>query len=367
MEKAVDKKVLFVANQELNCAPNQRFRFEQYLYFFTQMGFQWEISHLLSCKDVQKLYTPGHYIRKAKILKNSIIIRRNDIKRLKNFDLIYVSREALMTGSVFFEKKLHESGIPFIFDFDDAIWRENVSPANRKFKWLKKPSKTADIIRMASLVIAGNNYLAEYARKFNSNVKIIPTTVDTDKFVNLKTKSNKKIVIGWSGSKTTIAHFETIIPVLDFINDKYPKKVEFRVIGDDSYTNKRLNIKGIKWTAHDEVEKLNEFDIGIMPLPHDEWSLGKCGLKGLTYMSCEIPSVFSAVGVNNEIITQGQNGFVATTSHDWIQCLSELIENTDLRNKIGIAGRKTVVEKYSVIANKEKYLEAFNSVLKVGS
>jgi glycosyltransferase involved in cell wall biosynthesis len=100
-----------------------------------------------------------------------------------------------------------------------------------------------------------------------------------------------------------------------------------------------------------------------MPLPNNEWVKGKCGLKGLSYMALEIPTVMSAVGVNTEIIIDGENGFLANTEAEWVNKLSQLIDSFELRKKLGFNGRKTVEEKYSVAAQKKNYLLCLNSLL----
>ena len=128
--------------------------------------------------------------------------------------------------------------------------------------------------------------------------------------------------------------------------------------------NEELGIKGIGWNKEDEIKELSSFDIGIMPLPNDEWSSGKCGLKGLQYMALSIPTVMSPVGVNNEIIKDGENGVLADTKEEWVERISLLIDSRELREKMGAAARKTVVEKYSTESQKEVYLNSFNSLLK---
>jgi len=124
-----------------------------------------------------------------------------------------------------------------------------------------------------------------------------------------------------------------------------------------------IDFQYIEWSAEKEVDDLCNIDIGIMPLPNDEWAKGKCGLKGLQYMALEIPTVMSAVGVNTEIIQDGKNGLLARNNTEWIEKLSLLINNKDLRNKLGKEGRKTVETKYSVKANKEKYKKIIDSLL----
>ena len=270
-----------------------------------------------------------------------------------------------MTGSSYFEKKFSRSKAKLVFDFDDSIWLLDTSNANKIWQWMKSEKKTGDIIACSHLVFAGNRFLGDYARQFNSNVKIVPTTIDTALFKRKTPYMDKDpVCIGWSGSHTTIKHFESGISFLKKIKEKYGNRVCFKVMGDPGYVNQELDIVGIPWSSQSEVDILSSFDIGIMPLPDDQWVKGKCGLKGLSYMALEIPTIMSAVGVNCEIITNGENGFLASTEEEWVDRLSQLIDSFELRRKIGIASRQTVEEKYSLESHKNSYLQHFNELLK---
>ena len=193
---------------------------------------------------------------------------------------------------------------------------------------------------------------------------MIPTTIDTDYHKKSFLKKESRICIGWTGSHTTIKHFEYALSFLKKLKDKYDDKIFFKVIGDETYHNAELGINGIAWNKENEIKELSSFDIGIMPLPDDEWAKGKCGLKGLQYMALEIPCVMSPVGVNCEIISDGINGFLAGKEEEWVEKISLLIDNPELRKKIGAEARKTVEEKYSVNSQKEKYLCLMKELLK---
>lgn len=355
-------KVLFIATHRPDRSPSQRFRFEQYLDFLEENGWQYDFSYLISAKADKVFYKKGHFIQKIFIIINGFFKRLKDVNRASEYDIVFIQREAFITGTTLFERKFSKSKAKVIYDFDDSIWLSNVSDANKKWNWLKNPNKTKDIIALADLVFAGNKYLADYATEVNKNVIIIPTTIDTEEYNPIPNK-NDKICIGWSGSITTIQHFEYAIPFLTEIKNKYKDKVEIKVIGDNNYTNKALDIKGIAWNKESEIRELSSFDIGIMPLPDDEWSNGKCGLKGLQYMAIAIPTIMSPVGVNTEIISDGKNGYLATTKEEWISKIEALIEDKELRIKLGNKGRETVVNEYSVIAIKNKYLTYFNKLI----
>lgn len=357
------KNILFVAPHRKDRCPSQRFRYEQYLDFLEQQGYDYELSFLLSERDDKEFYKPGNYLFKAGFLFRSVMHRLQDLRRLHEYDLVLIQREAFMTGTSYFEKAYKKRGAKVIYDYDDSIWLENVSEANRKFKWLKDPSKTSKIIASSDLIFAGNQYLADYAAQFNAAVTIVPTTIDTDTYQPILLPENNKVIIGWSGSVTTIQHFKYALGFLNKIHAKYGDRVGFKVIGDPNYLNPELGIQGIKWTSESEVRELCAFDIGIMPLPDDEWAKGKCGLKGLQYMALAIPTIMSPVGVNSTIIQNGENGFLAVEEDEWVEKLSLLIESKELRLKLGNAARQTVLDKYSVLANSQLYLTHIESLI----
>lgn len=357
-------KILFIAAHRLDRSPSQRFRFEQYFTFLEENGFKCQLSFLLSKKQDQAFYKNGNLLHKIYIVINSFFIRMADVLNASDYDIIFIQREAFMTGLTFFERKFYRSKAKMIFDFDDAIWMNDTSEANKKFEWLKNPGKTKELISLSDMVFAGNRYLADYALRFNKRVKIIPTSIDTEKHKRSALKNSKeKICIGWTGSITTIKHLNLAETALLKLKEKYGNKIYFKVIGDSKYINEKLGIKGIPWSLQDEIKELEEIDIGIMPLPNDEWSKGKCGFKGLQYMALEIPAVMSPVGVNTEIIQDGINGFLADREDEWVKKISLLIEDDSLRQKIGKEARKTVIQKYSFDSQKENYLNYFNGLL----
>jgi glycosyltransferase involved in cell wall biosynthesis len=250
-----------------------------------------------------------------------------------------------------------------IFDFDDSIWLADTSPGNKKWEWIKSPEKFYSNLKYAHRVLAGNTYLLEQALKVNANSILVPTTIETNMHVPKHELRHKDVIcIGWSGSLSTLKHFELLIPILKRVKEKYGDKVRFKLMGEKTFSHPELEIESVAWTEKNEVDQLNSFDIGLMPLKDDEWARGKCGLKGLSYMACEVPVVMSAVGVNKEIVQHGENGFLASNEMQWLESLSLLIENKTLRQKLGKAGRETVLQHYSVEAFKNTYLQMFQNV-----
>lgn len=356
------KRVLFIANHRLDRSPGQRFRFEQYLDFLKANGYDWELSNIISEKDDKILYQKGKYFQKALIAFKSWWKRWKDAKRADDFDLIFVFREALLTGSSYFEKRFGQSKAKVIFDFDDAIWLPNVSAGNKTLQILKKPSKTESIIGFADMVFAGNPYLAKFAKHYCRNVKVIPTTIDTAYHIRKSRNPSDRICIGWTGTQTTLKYLDPLKPIFIELQKKYGRKIYFKIICDQPWSLEGIDLVNEKWNKTKEIDQLNTIDIGVMPLTEDAWSIGKCGFKGLQYMAMESAAVLSPVGVNKEIIEHEKNGFLAETSEDWLRTLSLLIENETLRNQIGTAARKTIEERYSVNAFQSAYLKYFNEL-----
>ncbi len=360
------KKVLFICLHRPDRSPGQRFRFEQYLSYLNQNGYECKLSFLLNQKDDKAFYSKGRLAGKVFIYLKTLLKRTGDWFEMNKYDIIFIFRDALMTGSTFFEKRFAHSKAKIVFDFDDAIWIEGVSDANKSLSFLKNADKTSTIIKLSDLVFAGNQYLKDYAAQFNTNIVIVPTTIDTDIYTPKKKETGSSTVcIGWSGSFSTIQHFALAIPALRRIKDKYGDIVKFKIIGDGRYYCKALETQGVPWIAATELEDLSEIDIGVMPLPDDEWAKGKCGLKGLQYMALGIPTLMSPVGVNTEIIQNSINGYLPHNENEWVEALSKLVEDKELRKRIGEAGRLTVVDKYSVEAWKQQYLDNFNKLLSV--
>jgi glycosyltransferase involved in cell wall biosynthesis len=194
--------------------------------------------------------------------------------------------------------------------------------------------------------MAGNAYLASWARQYNADVSVIPTTVDTDRYKPLVRPPNDVPVIGWSGTSTTSMYLRDIREVFTRLAETH--NFRLRVIGAGNFEP----IAGvacdlIPWTSEGEIDELSKIDIGLMPLRDDDWARGKCGLKALLHMSLAEPVVCSPVGVNADIIENGRNGFLASSTEEWVARLRELLESPELRRRLGAAGRETVIERYS--------------------
>lgn len=354
--------VCFVPHRE-DRSPSQRYRLEQFFPYFREKGWEVVYANLLTEADDRIFYAPGHIPGKLGILLGAIRRRMRQIAALRPDDIVIVHREAFMTRGTFFEQAIRRKVRHLVFDFDDAIWHMDVSEGNRKLAWLKDPSKTGRIIALADKVIAGNDYLADHARQFNPQVEVIPTTINVERYRPQHTaRPDGAVVIGWTGSHTSLAHLRQFLPVLYRVQQQLAGRVVFRVISDRPVEAPGLAVENVRWSSATEVEDLAALDIGIMPLPDDPWSRGKCGFKGLQYMGMGKAVVLSDVGVNSVIVQHGVNGLLARTEEDWVRHLRQLVEDADLRSRMGQAARQTVVDHWSVQAWRQRYLDLFHEL-----
>lgn len=302
----------------------------------------------MSARDAAVFYGREPAWRKARVALRASARRAWSLRpRLRPPDLVFVQREAFFVGGPWAER-LAARRSPLVFDFDDAIWIHAVSEGNRRFAFLKNVDKVSRIVGLAHTVLAGNEFLAAWARRYSGNVHVVPTCVDTERFRPAPRPDDGTVVIGWSGSASTVAHLRLALPVLERVKRRFGARVRFKVVGDPHFRHEPLGLVGEAWRSDTEVAALQAMDIGLMPLPDDEWARGKCGLKGLTYMAVGIPAVMAAVGVNTELVRDGVDGFTPRTEDEWVERLSQLVEDAALRRTLGAAGRATVEQRYSV-------------------
>jgi len=353
-------KVLAVVPSLYDTSPGQRFRIEQWEPILRANGVEIKYLPFETPELKSILYSGGNTRAKVSGVLNGMRRRSRELANVKNFDLVYLFREAALLGPPWFERKISRSGVPMVFDFDDAVFFSYKSPSNGYLSYLKFPTKTAEICRHSTHVMAGNEFLAEYARANNKNVTIIPTTIDTEKYEFIERTDDPDIVtIGWSGSFSTIQHLDTIRDVLQEL--ARTERFQLRVIGTPAYKIPDVDVEAIQWRSKTELDDLRGIDIGLMPLPDDNWSKGKCGLKALQYMALGVPTICSPVGVNSTIITDGENGFLADSKAEWIERIKRLIHSPELRRQLGRAGRETVEREYSAKVVAPKVLEIFRS------
>lgn len=358
-------RVLILAPYPHGKAPNQRFRFEQYLGKLQSAGIKYEY-HPFWSEDVWSIfYQTGHYFKKTAGLFRGALRRLALLSRANRFDYVFIHREAMPVGPPVIEFLLAKLFLKkIIYDFDDAIWIRNYSEANKGIaRFSKFHRKVRAICKYSWKISVGNSFLAEYASQYNNRVSVIPTTIDTVNHHD-KLKSHREkppLVIGWTGSHSTLIHLREIEALLAQLQTKTDFTLQVICNADPKF--ELVKYRYIPWKMESEIEDLLQFDIGIMPLRDTDWEKGKCGFKALQYMALGIPVVASAVGANKQIVEHKKNGILIDPdkSHEWISELEKLLGNVSQRESFGARGRQIVEERFSVTANLPNYLSLFDS------
>jgi len=360
MKNRSAKHIIFLCPYPKGGAPSQRFRFEQYLDLLKEQGFTYQIEGFLDEKTNQILYKPGQTGKKLIGVMLGFLRRIYLLFSIPKADFVFIHREATPIGPPFIEwiiAKLLRKKI--IYDFDDAIWLKDASGVNNFMLRLKWQQKVSRICQWSYNISAGNAYLCAYAKQFQPQVALVPTTIDTEQHHNrIKQQSNQPLTIGWTGSHSTMKYLKSIERVLQQLEEQFD--FQFVVISNRPPELALKNLKFIQWNEANEVEDLLQLHIGLMPLPDDPWARGKCGFKALQYLALGIPALVSPVGVNTKIVEHGVNGYVCATDHDWHKYLSILLQDAELRENLGEEGRKKIVKEYSVKANTQNFINLFS-------
>jgi glycosyltransferase involved in cell wall biosynthesis len=342
-----------------------RFRVSQYVPYLRNAGFDVTVSPFYSREYFSIVYRPGNYLRKAAGFIGLTLRRINELFSMTQYDLVLLYREAIPIGPPYIERWIHRMGIPIVYDFDDAIFMPAVSEANRAFSFLKSPQRASQILEMSAQVSVGNSFLAGYARQFNDHVTVIPTAVDINRWVpraQVPPVEGRKLVVGWIGSPTTFTYLEGIKDVLAEVSARHPFTLKVSGAGRAVHFP-GVDVEVVPWSMADEVSLFNSCDIGVYPLTDDDWSRGKCGFKAIQCMACGVPVVAAAVGVTQEIVTHGVDSMLATTRQDWIDHLSLLLTDHDLRRRMATAGRRTIASRYSLDVTAPQLAGVLNAAL----
>lgn len=354
-------RLLCMLPSPLDVMPGQRYRIEQWAPWLKRFGVETVFQSFKSEELYAMLSEPGKTLCKLRLSLEALRRRAATLDSLSDFDAVYLYNEAAMVGPPIFEYLIKRAKTPLIFDFDDAIFLPSAGSANGLFRLLKFPWKTRTICRLASHVIVGNLYLADYVRQFNERVTVVPSTVDLERYkIARRTHENTSPIVGWSGSFSTLPYLKSLAGALRKLARE--ERFRLRVIGAEGLRIEGVEVESVPWRSATEVADLSSIDIGIMPLPDNEWTRGKCGMKALQYMSLGIPAVCSPVGVNSSIIKDGENGFVASTEEEWVERLTRLLRSPSLRARLGTAGRLTVEANYSTSIHVPRVYEVLKSV-----
>ena len=274
---------------------------------------------------------------------------------IQDYDIIFIQKKRLWHWQLWYLRRKH---IRIIYDFDDAVMFK--SPVNGGGRSFKRQRTFARMVKYSDYVIAGNQYLKSKAMVYNKNIIIIPTSIDTDKYtIKDYSKSKEKVTIGWIGSESSLPFLKELAPAFDHLASQH-EAIELKIICNDFFECKKMPVIKKIWSLEDENTDLQDIDIGLAPLPDHEWTKGKCATKLLQYMAVGIPVICSPVGVHNEIIKEGINGFLAASIKEWTEKIDLLIKNKALRKTIGLEGKKTLESSFSLKANIPIFINIIN-------
>ena len=343
-------RLLVLTPKPKGLSPGQRFRLEQWApRVAADHGIEMDFVPFESPRLTELLYQPGNRAEKARWVVFDFARRARQVLRARRYDGVVVYREAALIGPAIYERALHFAGVPMFFDFDDAIWRPGqLSSANGVFSNLHFWGKTSTTCRLSRGVIVGNEYLATYARERNPNVFVVPTSIELDRYpVQPELPTETPFVVAWSGSTHTLQHFEHAREPLERLAKELPLVV--KVICNKPPARPIAGAENVfvPWSEQGEAEAVGAAHVGIMPLPDDDYTRGKCGLNALQFMATGRPVVISPVGMNTDLVMSGENGFLASTVDEWVDALRRLASSRELRERLGRAGRETIESRYS--------------------
>jgi glycosyltransferase involved in cell wall biosynthesis len=343
----------------IGVAPSQRFRVELFLPDLEKAGYSFRLLTFLDEKAWDILYKPGKGFLKAWGTVKGFFRRIAHLFQSIKADFIFIHREATPLGPPVFEwllAKVFRKKI--IHEYDDAIWIPGGEEISFMKKWLKAAWKIKYIVKWSYKVAAGNKFLCDYARQYNSSVFFIPTVVDAERghYRQRDQHEGNRVVVGWTGTHTTLHNLEVIEGVIPELK----KEIDFDFL---IISNKppQWNFDFIykQWELATEQDDLLKMHIGIMPLKEGPWFEGKCGFKLIQYLACGIPAIASPVGVNSKIILHGKNGFIANTPEEWKYYLKTLINDTELRTQMGKNGRGHIIKEYSLKSYANEFINLF--------
>jgi len=341
----------------MKVAAGQRLKFEPHFKDLRNAGYEISVHSFMHIKLWRIASLKGYSIQKIFWTLMGLFQRLRLLSSLKKYDCIYIFMNVFPFGPPILEKLYIKLSRKVIFDIEDDLLADDPGSINWLASILKSKKKSKYLIENSDHVITSS---PDLARKCNAisrkdNAVFIPPTLETSRFIPKKTNKNKKIVIGWTGTFSSRSFLDEIIPELEQLYRK--KDFKFMVIGNFQLENKNLDLDVLQWSEVNEINQLQNFDIGLYPLPKSKWVSGKSGLKALQYMAMGIPAVCSAVGNVLNFIEHDKDGILIYNKNEWVDSLGALIDNAEKRKSIGSNARSKFIKDFSQDTIFKKYLD----------
>jgi len=341
-------------------AASTRQRLLQYLPAFAAAGITVEYRPLLSDHYVRSLASGERPSRPD--IARAYAQRWRELRAPHRADLVWVYAELFPWLPAGGERLAFRPGLPVVYDMDDAFFIPYDTERRVPLRQLLR-NKLQPLIRGASACTCGNAYLADYARPLCPRTLIVPTVVDTDRYVPAARQQQRPLTIGWIGSPSTWPQLGPLLPLLAELSARGGIRVKVIGAGAGAGQGSFPGLHLVPWSEATEIADVQSMDIGIMPLTDDPFVRGKSGYKLIQYMACGLPVIASPVGVNSTIVQHGINGFLATGTDEWRAALQQLIGDAELRRSMGEAGRSRAVERYSLASQAPRLIDLFQSLV----
>lgn len=355
MTAAKPISVLFLTRYP-QAGASSRYRVFQYISRLEELGITCTVQSFMDADMYRASLSSGGTARKLLLTGRAFLNRLRALLRYREYDVIYMQREMLPFGPPIVERFLKNRGVALAFDYDDALFIKQTSRYNPLATLLRSPEKTLDLFKLVDMTVAGNDWLRDSAIKAGGSAVTLEVAEDPSRYISPDEKfaePREPVTIGWLGSPSTAKYLNEIAPVLQAIARRHPD-VRWELMGSGEFS-----MEGIPWETHEwslaaEAEALARFDIGLMPLPDQDWSRGKSGGKARTYMAASAVPVVSAIGYNCELIRDAETGFLCEEQDQWGAVLESLIGDPAMREKVARAARRDVELRFDPNAQAEK-------------
>jgi len=356
-------RVLFLTRYPIEGA-SSRYRVFQYLNYLKEFGIKADVQSFMDTSMYHLTLTKGRTIAKILATLKAMAQRLWVLRHWRSYDAVYMQRELLPFGPPLIESWLQKQGATLLFDYDDALFIKKASRYNRIATVMRSEDKTRKLFRLVDCVVAGNNWLRDAAIEAGAAQAVTLEVAEDTSRIPMHTEhtNSAPVTIGWLGSPSTVKYLDLIAPVLLKIAKRFPE-VKWEIIGGKNFQMEGVGWQLREWSLDAELEALSRFDIGLMPLPSEDWAKGKSGGKARTYMAAGVVPIVSAIGYNLELINHGKTGFLCETAENWENCLVQAIENASLRQRVAVAARAEVEQKFNLQMTSAKMADLLNNVV----
>jgi len=356
-------RILILCPYPQGVAAGQRLKYEQYLDDWRAAGFDVTVSSFMDRALWDRAYAPGHRMAKMVGTLRGHLRRLRDLARIRRYDIVYISMWVTPFGTSWLERLARVLAKRIVYDIEDNLLTDEGAPRGLR-QQLKGRGKARFLLERADHVLTASPFMVERYRAINERqaVTLIYPSVDTDAFRPRETPSrHSKPVIGWTGTFSSRSYLDLLRSVLQ----ELARRIDYKliVIGNFAYDLPGVDLEVLTWSREDEVAQMQRIDIGLYPLPDDDWVLGKAGLKVIQYMAFGLPSVSSDIGTATLQVTDGVDGFLVTGGEQWLSILERLCRDPELRRQVGEAGRRKAVAHYSRQATSVQYLDVLRIVM----